>query len=332
MPFNVFVTRKIPREGTDKLAQNGCLVHINPHDRGLTKGELISQIGKYDGVLSQLTDTVDNDILEAAIQTRVISNVAVGYNNIDVKNATRLGILITNTPGVLTSATADLAWALLFAAARRVVEGDAYTREGRFKSWDINLFLGAEITGKTLGVIGAGRIGTAVAMRSVGFGMRVLYYSNHRNEILEKILHARRKNLDVLLKESDFVSLHVPLLPETEHLIGSRELGMMKKTAFLINTSRGPVVDENALVQALRDKTIAGAGLDVYEREPMLEPGLTELDNVVLLPHLGSATLETRARMAVLAAENLIAGLKGKRPPNIVNAEAWKNPSRRKHD
>ncbi len=331
MTYDVLVTRKIFQEGIDVLIRNGCRVDVNPADRVLTRDELIEQIENVDGVLSQSSDTLDKTILEASSRVRIFSNFAVGFNNIDIPTATRLGIMITNTPGVLTDATADLAWALLFATARRIAEGDRFTRAGRFKTWGPLSFLGADVTGKTLGILGAGRIGTAMALRSSGFRMKVVYYDTVPNEPLERRLPAKRIGLDDLLKKSDFVSVHVPLIPETVHLIGGRELGLMKKSAFLINTSRGPVVDEKALVQALKTGTIAGAGLDVYENEPALEPGLTELENVVLSPHIGSATKETRIKMGVLAAENLVAGLKGIRPPNLVNAEVWDSPVRRRH-
>jgi lactate dehydrogenase-like 2-hydroxyacid dehydrogenase len=234
-------------------------------------------------------------------------------------SATKRNILITNTPGVLTEATADLTWALIFSTARRISESERFTRKGEFRGWGPMLFLGMDITGKTLGVIGTGRIGTAVAMRSRGFNMRVLYTDIKPNDIMEKTLKAKKVDLGTLLKESDFVSLHVPLIPETTHLIGKLELGLMKKTAILINTSRGPVVHEEALATALKQGDIAGAGLDVYEEEPKIHHGLMELDNVILLPHIGSATITARTKMAVMAAENLLAGLKGERPPNIVN-------------
>jgi len=331
MTHHVLVTRKIPQEGIDILLRNDCRVEINPEDRPVTRDELLGGAGRADGVLSQMVDRIDKDVLETASRVRIFSNFAVGFNNVDLGSATRLGIMITNTPGVLTDTTADLAWALLFAAARRIVEGDRLTRAGLFKDFSPTFFLGTDITGKTLGIIGAGRIGTAMALRSAGFRMNVLYCDAEPNRVLEKDLQAKRVGLDDLLKQSDFVSVHVPLLPETVHLIGPRELGVMKKSAFLINTSRGPVVDEKALVQALKSKTIAGAGLDVYEHEPALEPGLAEQDNAILLPHIGSATLETRIKMATTAAENLVAGLKGIRPPNLVNVEVWDSPARKRH-
>ena len=324
MSWNVFVTRQIPQPGIDILREHCDRVDINPEDRVLSREELLEGVKGRDGVLCLLTDTIDEEILNAAQGTKIFANHAVGYNNIKVEAATRLGILVTNTPDVLTDATADLTWALIMATARRIVESDGFTRAGKYKGWGPMLLLGESVTGATLGIVGAGRIGAAVAERSKGFKMRILYTDTVPNEVLEKNLHAKRVPLDELLKQSDFVTLHVPLLTETKHLIGERELGMMKKTAFLINTCRGPVVDEEALVAALQSGRIAGAGLDVYENEPDIEPGLKDLKNVVLLPHIGSATVEARTRMAVMAAENLVAGLKGERPPNLVNPEVLK--------
>jgi glyoxylate reductase len=248
--------------------------------------------------------------------------MAVGFNNIDVATATRLGILITNTPGVLTEATADLTWALLLGVARRVAEGDHEMRAGRFSGWGPLYMLGGDVTGQTLGLIGPGRIATAVARRASGFAMRLLYHGRHASPDLDA-LGGRFVPLDRLLAESDFVSLHVPLSTETRHLIDANALARMKPTAYLINTARGPVVDEAALVEALRAGRIAGAGLDVYEDEPLMAQGLADSPNTVLLPHLGSATHQTRAAMSRIAAENLVAVLRGARPPNLVNAEAW---------
>ncbi|PKK81599.1 MAG: D-glycerate dehydrogenase, partial [Thermoplasmata archaeon HGW-Thermoplasmata-2] len=228
---------------------------------------------------------------------------------------------VTNTPGVLTDATADVAWALLFAAARRIAEGDRMVRTGKFNGWSPTMMLGQDVQGKILGVIGAGRIGTAFALKSRGFGMKVLYFARQRNEMLEKELGAKKVPLDELLKTADFVSIHIPLTAETKHLIGERELRTMKKTAVLVNTARGPVIDEKALAKALKEKWIFGAGLDVYENEPMVNEELLSLDNVVLAPHIGSATVETRSRMAMMAVENIIAALEGKVPPNCVNPE-----------
>lgn len=249
--------------------------------------------------------------------------MAVGYDNIDLPAATERGIPVSNTPGVLTDATADLAWALLFAVARRIVEADKFTRAGKFTAWGPMMFLGGDITGKTLGIVGAGRICTAVALRSRGFGMKVLYHDLVENARLKRELAARRVALEELLGESDFISLHVNMTSETRHLIGERELSLMKPTAYIINTSRGAVIDEEALVKALQSGRIAGAGLDVYEDEPRMKPGLLELDNVVLLPHIGSASIGTRTKMAVMAAENLLAMLKNERAPNCVNPEVY---------
>lgn len=322
MGWNVFVTRRIPQPGIDLLVEHCGRVEVNPEDRVLTREELLEGVQGRDGVLCLLTDAIDEAVLEAGKSARIFANYAVGYDNIDVASATRRGIMITNTPGVLTDATADMAWALLFAVARRVAESDRYSRSGKFEGWGPMLFLGGDITGQTLGIVGAGRIGAAMAMRSVGFGMKVVYTDTVQNEGLEQALGARWLSLDELLSTSDFVSVHVALTPETTHLIGARELSLMKETAYLINTSRGPVIDEHALVEALKTRKIAGAGLDVYEREPEIAPGLAELENVLLTPHIASATIHTRTKMATMAASNLVAGLRGEVPPNLVNPEA----------
>jgi lactate dehydrogenase-like 2-hydroxyacid dehydrogenase len=256
---------------------------------------------------------------------RVISNVAVGFDNIDLAAATRCGILVTNTPGVLTETTADLAFTLLMAAARRIVEAHKFVHSGRWKRWTIDLLAGQDIHHQTLGIFGMGRIGQAMARRARGFSMRVLYHDSVRAaQALEGELGLEFVSAEQLLREADFVSLHVPLTAETRGLIGKRELEMMKPTAILINTARGPVVDEAALAEALRDERIAGAGLDVFEREPQVCPLLLELDNVVLAPHIASASVATRQRMSVMAAENVIAALAGERPPNLVNTGLWR--------
>jgi glyoxylate reductase len=248
----------------------------------------------------------------------------VGYDNIDVAACTRRRIPVTNTPGVLDNATADLAFALLMTVARRVVEGDRLVREGHWKEWQWGLLHGADLYGKTLGLYGFGRIGQAMARRGRGFSMRILYHARHRApEAIERELAARHVDRETLLRESDFLSLHVPLTPDTRHLLGQRELGLMKPSAFLINTARGAVVDEEALVEALKEKKIAGAGLDVFEREPQVHPALPGFDNVVLMPHVGSSTAESRLKMAELAAENLLAALDDRRPPNVVNPEIY---------
>jgi glyoxylate reductase len=299
-------------------------VTANPDDRILSRDELCAAVAGQDAIVCLLTDPIDRVVLEAASASgvRAIANMAVGFNNIDVAAASRSGILVTNTPGVLTEATADLAWALLLAVARRVVEGDREMRTGRFGGWGPLYLLGGDVTGRTLGLIGPGRIAVAVAERARGFRMPLLYHGRRPSPALEA-LGARPVELDTLLAESDFVSLHVPLTAETEHLIDARALARMKPTAYLINTARGPVVDEAALVEALRARRIAGAGLDVYEDEPRMAPGLADCPNTVLLPHLGSASIATRAAMSRMAAENAIAVLEGRRPPDLVNPETW---------
>ncbi|MGQ0645699.1 MAG: 2-hydroxyacid dehydrogenase [Elusimicrobiota bacterium] len=317
MKPNVYVTRRIPEPGLDLLRRRFD-VEVSPHDRPLSREELLTAVKGRAAVLTQLVDKVDKEFFEAARGVRVVANYAVGYDNIDLAAARRAGAVVTNTPGVLTRATAELAWALLFAAARRVAEGDVLTRSGGFRGWGPMLLLGTDVSGKTLGIVGAGRIGTAMALMSKGFGMNVLYSGRSRNETLEKELGARKTGLEDLLRESDFVSVHARLTAETRGLIGKAQLAMMKPTAVLINTARGPVVDEAALVDALRSGRLFAAGLDVYEKEPSLAPGLAELPNAVLLPHAGSATVEARERMSLLAAENIAAVLEGRAPPSPV--------------
>src|SRR3990172_4006628 len=324
MSFKVYVTRQIPEEGINLLKKFCRMVEVNPHDSPLTYDELLMQVKGRDAILTMLSDRIDERLMSEAKSLKVIANYAVGYDNIDIKAATAKGIVVTNTPGVLTDSTADMAWALLFSIARRIVEGDKVTRVGKFVGWAPMFLLGRDVVGKTLGIIGAGRIGTAMAMRSRGWCMKVLYTTqSNKNAVLEEMLGAKRVDLETLLKESDFISIHTPLSEKTRHLIGAKELSFMKKTAYLINTARGAIIDEAALVNALKNKQIAGAGLDVYEEEPKLKPGLAELDNVVLAPHLGSATVETRTKMAVMAAENIIAVLNGQKPKNCVNPEVF---------
>jgi D-3-phosphoglycerate dehydrogenase len=320
MSFNVFITRQIPEEGITLLKRFCQTVEVNPYERSLTYDELLALVKGRDAILTMLSDRIDARLINEAKNLKIIANYAVGYDNIDVKAATAKGIVVTNTPGVLTDSTADMAWALLFSITRRIVEGDRLTRAGKFTGWAPMLLLGGDLVGKTLGIIGAGRIGTAMAMRSRGWNMRILYTTqSSRNAVLEETLGAKRVDLETLLKESDFISLHTPLSEKTRHLIGSREFSIMKRTAYLINTGRGAVIDEVALVNALRNKQIAGAGLDVYEEEPKLKPGLAELDNVVLTPHLGSATVETRTKMSLMVAENIIAVLNKQKPKNCIN-------------
>ena len=317
----VFITRPIFDPVLDKIA-SACEVQRNAEDRNLSRAELFAGLAGCQGVLAQLTDRMDREAIGHAPNLRVIANIAVGYDNVDVPAATERGILVTNTPGVLTETTADFSFALLLAAARRMIEADHYARSGQWKQWKLDLLLGTDAHHATLGIIGLGRIGQAVARRARGFAMPVLYASPRRAAPeVEQELSARHVSLEALLRESDFVSLHVPLKPETRHMIGAPQLAQMKNTAILINTTRGPVVDEKALVAALREGRIAGAGLDVFEREPEIHPGLLALPNVVLAPHLGSASRQTRLRMVELAAENLLVALRGEVPPNLVNRE-----------
>ncbi|HEU5117060.1 MAG TPA: D-glycerate dehydrogenase, partial [Isosphaeraceae bacterium] len=302
-------------------------VDVNLEDRPLRKQELIEAVEGRSAVLCLLTDRIDADVLEAARGCRIVANMAVGYNNIDVAEASKRGILVSNTPGILTECTADLTWALILGVARRVAEADRQMREGRFAGWGPLYMLGGDVTGATLGLVGPGRIATAVARRAVGFGMRLIYFGRRPSPELDA-MGAEPRPLDDLLSESDFVSLHVPLTDQTRHLIDARSLARMKPSAYLINTARGPVVDEAALVEALQAGRIAGAGLDVYENEPNMAKGLKDCPNTLLLPHLGSATIATRAAMSRIAAENLIAALRGLRPPNLVNPEVWSEDRR----
>lgn len=314
----VFVTRRLPGDALGRL-RAVAEVEVWPDDLPPPREALLAGVREADGLICLLTDRIDAEVLDAAPRLRVISTMAVGYDHIDIAAATARGIPVGNTPGVLTETTADLAWALLLATARRVVEGDRFVREGRWRTWDPNLLLGYDVHGATLGVVGMGAIGQAVARRAAGFGMRVLY--TRRSETNATI--GERVTLEKLLRESDFVSLHVPLTDETQHLIGERELRLMKPTAILINTARGPVVDQRALARALREGAIAGAGVDVTEVEPIPpDDPLLSAPNVVILPHIGSASYATRARMADMAVENCIAGLEGRPLPHCVNPEA----------
>jgi glyoxylate reductase len=319
--LKIFVTQLIPQAGLEILQQAYPEYRINSEERVLTRRELLEKVRGADALLTLLTDRIDADILDAAgPQLKIVANMAVGYDNIDLKAATLRGVMVTNTPGVLTDATADHAWALLFAIARRIPESERYLRAGKFKSWGPLLFLGGDVTGCTLGIIGAGRIGYAMAMKSRGFNMNVLYTSKSANTKLENEIGARRVSLEDLLRQSDFVSLHAPLLPETTHMIDTEALRLMKRTAYLINTGRGPLIDEAALAEALKKGEIAGAALDVYEKEPEIHPELLKLENVILTPHIASATISSRSKMSTMAAENLIEGLAGRKPPNLLNA------------
>lgn len=317
MSRKVYVSRRLPKKAMEEFARI-CDFDVNPEDRQSTRDELLNAVKNYAAVVSMLNDQIDAELLShAGPDLKLIANYGVGFNNIDVKAANAKNIYVSNTPDVLTDATADLAWALLFGAARRVIEGDKICRTSSF-SWAPEYMLGYDITGKTLGIIGAGRIGSNFARKAaLGFSMNVIYYGRHNSQELDE-LGAKLVSLDELLRESDYISLHVPLTPETKHLIGADEFAKMKSTAIIINTARGPVIDEAELAKALKNHTIAAAGLDVYEREPEIDATLKTLDNVVLMPHVGSATFGTRTNMGLMVARNVEAVLAGNLPPNVV--------------
>jgi glyoxylate reductase len=317
----ILVTRTLPEPAAQKLSACGD-VHSWTSKDHMPKAEIVRCLPDKQAIICLLTETIDEEVLSAGRELKIVANIAVGYNNIDVAVATRRRIAVTNTPRVLDETTADLAFALLLAIARRLGEAERFLRAGLFKGWDLDLMLGVDVYQKTLGVVGFGRIGRAVARRAQGFSMPVLYTDGSRApEEVERALHATRVNLETLLREADFVSLHVPLLPGTRHLIGKRQLDLMKPTACLVNNSRGPVVDEAALAEALAAGKIRGAALDVFENEPEVHPKLLKLENVVLVPHIGSASVETRLKMAMIAVENVVEALHGRKPPNIVNPE-----------
>jgi len=319
MKPRVLITRVLPEPALEVVRQ-ACEVQLDPLDQPLTPAALRQAVIGKQGVLCLVTDRLDAQVLDAATELKVVSNVAVGYDNIDVAAATQRGILVTNTPGVVTESTADLTWSLLCSLARRIAEGDRYIRAGKWRDWTLLLMAGSDIHGKTLGLCGMGRIGQAVARRAKGFNMRILYHNRQRlDTILESELNATWVEKRTLLQQADFVSLHVPLSAVTTHFIGVEELRLMRPTAYLINAARGPVVDEAALIQALQQGWIAGAALDVFEHEPHVPQALQELENVVLVPHIGSASVATRTRMAVMAAENLVAVLRDEYTPYIVN-------------
>jgi glyoxylate reductase len=311
MAKSVLISRGLSPEALPLIPKD-VTVDLNGHEHPLSPKELLARLRGKQGLICQITDAIDDEVLSSP-GLEVVSNVAVGYNNIDLAAAKRRGVVVTNTPDVLTETTADFAWALLMAAARRVVEADRYTRSGEWKAWKWDLLWGADVHGKTLGIIGFGRIGRAVARRALGFGMRVLYYDAVRTSPEnERELKAAFVDKDTLLRESDFVSLHVLLSADTRHLIDERSLRSMKKTAILVNAARGPIVDEAALARALSERWIAGAGLDVFEEEPKIHPGLLPLDNVVMAPHIASASYDTRVAMSTLAVKNCLAVLEGK--------------------
>ena len=314
MPKSILVSSALPKEALDMIPKD-ITVDYHDSDTPLPREQFIKRLRGKDGLVCHITGTVDDEVLAAAPGLKVVANVAVGFNNIDVPSARRRGVIVTNTPDVLTETTADFAWALLMAAARRVVEADHFARSGQWQRWQWGLLWGADVHGKTLGIVGFGRIGRAVARRATGFDMRVLYHDAVRAEAaVERELSATSVGLETLLSEADFVTLHANLTPETRHLMNERTLRLMKTSAILVNAARGPIVDEAALVRALEEGWIAGAGLDVFEEEPKIHPGLTPLPNAVLAPHIASASRDTRLAMATLAVRNCLAVLDGKPP------------------
>jgi len=319
MKPKVLVTHRLLPEALAYLRQH-ARVEGGMTARGLTREKLKEKIEDKEGLLCLLVDRIDREIMDNAPHLKIIANCAVGFDNIDLDYGRKKGILVTNTPGVLTETTADLTWALILATARKIPHSDRFTKQKRFKGWELDLFLGKEVSGKRLGIIGMGRIGKAVALRAQAFRMEVVYFDPHRlSQEEEKTYNASYLPLDDLLASSDIVSIHASLNPETLHLLSAEKLRLMKREAILVNVARGPIVDEEALAEALDKRELWGAGLDVYEREPEIQAKLLRLDNVVLLPHIGSATYETRLRMAMMAVRNLIQGLRGERPDNLIS-------------
>ena len=309
----VFITRQIPDAAIRLLKEKNYILKVYPEDLPIPKNILLKNIVNADAVISLLTEKFDPPVIDTMKRCKIIANYAVGYNNIDVKYAFEKNIIVTNTPDVLTDSTADLAIALLLACARRIVEAESFARAGLYKAWKPNLLLGVELKNKYFGILGAGRIGTAAAIRAKAFGTKILYFSDVKNEFLENNLEAKRLSLNSILKKSDFVSIHLPLTAKTFHLLGKENLALLKQSAILINTSRGEIIDEEELIRVLKRKRIYAAGLDVFENEPEINMELFKLDNVVLLPHIGSATIEARTGMALLAAKNVVAVLSGKK-------------------
>lgn len=318
MKSKVLITRKILPEALDFLAKHTAY-EIGATRRNLRKEEIIKKIRDKEGLLSLLVDDIDEEVIDSAPRLKIIANCAVGYDNIDIASARKRGILVTNTPGVLTETTADLTWALILAVARRIPRADRFMRQKKFKGWELDLLLGKEITGKRLGIVGLGRIGRAVALRAQAFRMETVYSDlHHMTPEEERKYKVSFLPLDKLLSTSDIISIHAAFTSRTSHLISKSKISLIRKEAILVNVARGPIVDERALADALEKGRIWGAGLDVYEKEPEVEEKLLSLDNVVLLPHIGSATYETRLKMAMMAARNLVQGLKGQRPDNLV--------------
>jgi glyoxylate reductase len=323
--LKVYVTRELPERGL-KVIRERFDAEVWPEYAPPPKKVIIEKARNVDALASLLSDKIDAEVFDAAPKLKIVAQMAVGFDNIDVQEATKRGIYVTNTPEVLTDTTADFAWALLMAVARRVVEADKYVRTGQWKvGWHPSMMQGRDVYNATIGIVGAGRIGYAVAKRATGFGMKILFYDVIPRPEMEKEFGAKKVDLDTLFKESDFVSIHVPLMKETHHLVNADRLKLMKKTAYLINNSRGPVVDEKALYEALKEGRIAGAGLDVFEQEPTpLNNPLLKLDNVVVAPHISSASYETRSKMAEMVADNLVAFFEGKKPPNLINPDVMK--------
>ena len=322
MSPKVYVTRKVPEQALEILRSVARISVWDREDVPPPREVILRELAQAEGVFSLLTDRIDAEVMASAPRLKVISNFAVGFDNVDIPAATKRGIVVTHTPDVLTETVADFTLCLMLAAARRLVEADRYTRDGKWKTWEPLLLAGQDIHHATLGLIGLGRIGAAVARRAQGFGMRVLYYDVVRREDLERSLSIAHRSLDDVLRDSDVISVHVPLSEQTRHLIGRAQFALMKNTAVFVNTSRGPVVDQRALAEALASRRIFAAGIDVFEQEPVSpDDPLLKLDNVVVVPHIASASIPTRIRMATLAAENLVAVLQGKRPPNPVNPE-----------
>lgn len=327
MKPKVFVTQLIPGEGINLLKQT-CEVKVSPQKGPISRKDLIKGVKWADALLSLLTNKIDAEVMDANPNLKVIANYAVGFDNINIAEATKRGIPVTNTPGVLTESVAEHAIALMMAVGKRILEADPFLRAGKYKSWDPFLLLGTEFDGKTVGVVGTGRIGSVFVKIARAMNMKVLYNDVNRNAEMEQQFQAQYVDLDTLLKQSDVISIHVPLLPTTKHLMNADKFKLMKKTAILINTSRGPIIDEKALVVALKKGQIRGAGIDVFEFEPKLAPGLAKLKNVVVTPHIASATEEARNEMSLLAAKNILAVLRGEVPPALVNKDvvqtAWK--------
>lgn len=318
--MKIFITKEIPEAGINHILKSGISLEVHNESKPITKKTLLEKISEVDGIITLLSDKVDKDFIDGAKHCKIIANYAVGFNNIDVNYAMQKGIIVTNTPDVLTDSTADLAISLMLCCARNIVTAENFMRAGKFTGWQPKLFLGMELKGKTFGVLGAGRIGTAAAIRAHSFGMKILYYSNHQNLYLDTKLNGEKVSLDELLSNSNVISIHLPLNKKTFNLLSEKKLKLIHKSSILINTARGEIVDEVSLIKMLNKKLIYAAGFDVYQNEPNVNSALLKLENVVLLPHLGSATIEARNAMAMLAARNIVNVLTGKKPLTPVQA------------